>query len=73
MNHTFFVGKLVDEDDELETARLEATEVVEDEIDGRSIIGSETDSHDSGEDIPSVDSDYGDESCLKRKFGSSTS
>ncbi|EGT30471.1 CBN-ACL-4 protein [Caenorhabditis brenneri] len=77
VNTPFFLNKLSeqldDEDDELrslETARFGATDgVTDDDIE----IRSETESHDSGEDFPSVDSDFGDESCLKRKFGSTTS
>lgn len=54
----------------METPHFEATDgITDDEIEAR----SETESHDSGEDFPSVDSDFGDESCLKRKFGSTTS
>uniref|UniRef100_A0A1I7UAM0 PlsC domain-containing protein n=1 Tax=Caenorhabditis tropicalis TaxID=1561998 RepID=A0A1I7UAM0_9PELO len=76
VNTPFFLDKLAeqrfDEEEELrslETPRFEATDgILDDEID----IRSETGSHDSGEDFPSQDSDYGDESCLKRKFGSTT-
>ncbi|EFO82411.1 CRE-ACL-4 protein [Caenorhabditis remanei] len=83
MNTPFFYNKIAeledDEDDELkslETPRFEATDGITDddmEIEMRSDTRSETESRDSGEDFPSVDSDYGDESCLKRKFGSTTS
>ncbi|CAI2356764.1 unnamed protein product [Caenorhabditis sp. 36 PRJEB53466] len=69
-------GEEIDREDtaSTETPGFEASDVyTEDEVDGRSVIGSDTDSHDSGEDIPLADSDYGDESCLKRKFGSTTS
>ncbi|ULT81620.1 hypothetical protein L3Y34_011539 [Caenorhabditis briggsae] len=76
VNSPFFINKLAEQEFEdhddlrsLETPRFEATEpITDDELD----IRSETESHDSGEDFPSVDSD-GDESCLKRKFGSTTS
>lgn len=74
VNTPFFLDKIAELEEEeeeedlksLETPRFEATDgITDDELD----IRSETESHDSGE----VDSDFGDESCLKRKFGSTTS
>uniref|UniRef100_A0A8R1HZD3 PlsC domain-containing protein n=1 Tax=Caenorhabditis japonica TaxID=281687 RepID=A0A8R1HZD3_CAEJA len=78
----FYIGQCSEEnDDEIDDLRDEgfrieaprfraAGEVVEEELE-RSILGShsESESHNSEE----VDSDFGDESCLKRKFGSTTS